>query len=496
MGKRPSGSLLGVALPTHSDDPLHRQLYVAIKAAILDGRLRPGARLPSTRAAATELGLSRTTVIAAFDQLAAEGYLEARVGSGTRVASAVPRDLRTTVARERRESERVPDARIARRARVRDIPDLSFLGRSARPLRPGMTEPSLFPVELWSRLAARHWRRVLAGTDGSDSLGYRPLRVAISEHAARLRAVRCDPEQVLIVAGAQQALYLCGHALADAGDPVWMENPGYPRARWAFRSAGLRLVPVPVDGEGMVVAAGRRACPSPRLIYLTPSFQCPLGVTLSLERRFELLTIAKQRGSRIIEDDYLHEYRAGTAPVASLQSLDRDGSVIYIGNFSKSIVPSLRIGYLILPSSLVEPFVRLRATLSRQPPGAEQAMLAEFISAGHFERLVRASQRLYRERQEALVDAIWTEADGLLETLPEGTGMYLVAQLPPRMNDRDAARAVASRGVDAIPLSAFAMKRLSRGGLVLGYASYDPTTIRRSVQRLVAALSAMPRSHG
>jgi len=495
MGKHPAGTLLGVALPAGSGEPLHRQLYLAVKAAILDGRLRPGSRVPSTRSAAEELGLSRTTVLTAFEQLAAEGYLEARVGSGTRVARGLPADLRPHPAPGRRPEQRLA-ARISRRSRVDDVPNLSFLGRAARPLRPGGAEPSLFPTALCSRLAARHWRRIIRSPHNSDSLGYRPLRVAISEHVAKMRGVRCEPDQVLIVGGAQQALYLCAHVLADPGDAIWMEDPGYPRARWAFRSAGLRLVPVPIDGEGLVVSVGTKLCPSPRLAYVTPSFQCPLGVMLSLTRRFELLSLARHRRAWIIEDDYFSEYRAGSKAVASLQSLDQDDRVLYVGNFSKSIVPSLRIGYLVLPGVLVETFTRVRATLSRQPPGADQAILAEFISEGHLERHLRASQRLYRERQDALVDALRSEANGLLDASLAGTGMYLVAFLQNGRHDRAAARAAAIRGIDAIPLSSFAVKRVERAGLVLGYASYEPAVIRRSVEQLASALSAMTRTEG
>lgn len=489
MTKRPAGTLLGVELPARSAEPLHRQLYAAVKSAILDGRLRPGARLPSTRLAAEDLGVSRTTVLTAFDQLRAEGYLEPKVGSGTRVARAIPRDLRAATTRSGIRQAGRPAAPIARRSRVEDVPDLSFLGRTARPLRPGESEPTLFPTEQWSRLAARHWRRVIRSTEHSDSLGYRPLRAAISAHVAKLRAVRCEPEQVLIVCGAQQGLYLCAHALADPGDAVWMEDPGYPRARWAFRSAGLRVVPVPVDDDGLVVTAGRKACPSPRMIYTTPSFQCPTGVMLSLARRFELLALARQRRAWILEDDYFSEYRSGRKPVASLQSLDQEQQVIYLGNFSKNVVPSLRIGYVVLPPALVETFTRVRATLSRQPPGADQAILAEFISEGHLERHIRATQRLYREREQAMVDAISAHGLGLLATSPTGTGLYLVAWLREGLDDRAAARAAAAHGVDAIPLSEFAVKRPERQGLVLGYAAYDPVVIQRTVARLAAAMS-------
>jgi GntR family transcriptional regulator / MocR family aminotransferase len=488
MPKRATGKALEVEISVSGDTPLHRQLYTAIKRAILDGRLRPGTRLPSTRIVAEDLRVSRTTVLNAFDQLSAEGYLEGKVGSGTRVASYVPGDLAKQAQRAQLRSSH-SKARISQRAHLHPSADLSFLRTSARPLRPGQPEVSLFPRELWSRLAAKHWRRATRDPEHIDSLGYRPLRQAICDYVGRLRAVRCEPDQVLIVCGAQQALYLCAHTLLDPGESVWMEDPGYPRARAAFLSAGLKVIPVPVDSEGLIVSAGKQIDPAPRLVFTTPSFQCPLGAMLSLARRFELLGLAKLNNAWILEDDYFSEYRYGTGPVASLQSIDQNERVIYIGNFSKSIAPSLRIGYLVLPLALVESFQRVRFTMSRQPPGVEQALLAEFMNEGHLESFVRATLRTYRERQEALVDAIGAHAKGLLETTATGTGMYLVAWLNPGVDDQAAARAAAREGVDAIPLSTFCIKPLRRHGLVLGYSAYDGNRIRLAVKQLGRALS-------
>jgi GntR family transcriptional regulator / MocR family aminotransferase len=492
MGKRASGTLLEIDISFSAKIPLHRQLYLAVKTAILNGRLRSGVRLPSSRMIAEDLRLSRTTVLNALDQLSAEGYLEGKIGSGTRVASAVPGNLKELALTQARLSQSRPKPRISRRARVRPNFDFSFLRTAARPLRPGQPEEALFPLHLWSRLAAKHWRRATRDPEHADSLGYRPLRQAICDYIGKLRAVRCEPDQVLIVGGAQQALYLCAHTLLDPGDAVWMEDPGYPRARAAFLSAGLRIIPVPVDSEGLVVSAGEKRHPAPRLVFVTPSFQCPLGSMMSLSRRFELLRFASRSKAWVLEDDHFSEYRYGTGPIASLQNLDRHEQVIYIGNFSKSIVPSLRIGYLVLPPALVEVFKMVRSSISRQPPGVDQVILAEFISEGHLEGHLRTTLRLYRERQEALVDAIGQQGHGILETAPSGTGMYLVAWLRPGVDDQAAARAAAAHGVDVIPLSAFSMRRLRRQGLVLGYSAYPVNRIRVAVEKLSEALSTMP----
>lgn len=491
MAKRMTGTLLDVDLNFSRNEPLHRQLYLAIKTAILNGKLRPGARLPSTRLLAQDLGVSRTTSLSAFDQLSSEGYLEGKIGSGTRVAANIPGDLKVQFAKMRSHSplRRGSLPQTSRRAQMRSSADLSFFRTPARPLRPGEPEVGLFPIELWSRLAAKHWRRVTHDPEHADSLGYLPLRQAICDYIAKMRAVRCEPDQVLIVGGAQQALYLCAHTLLDVGEVAWMEDPGYPRARAAFHGAGLRIIPVPVDSEGLVLADARRRKPAPKLVYVTPSFQCPLGCMMTLSRRFELLRLATERSAWVLEDDYFSEYGYGTRPAASLQSLDQNDRVIYIGNFSKSIVPSLRIGYLVLPLGLVEDFKRVRSLMSRQPPGTDQAVLAEFITEGHLERHIRVTLRTYRERQEALIDAIRKEADGLLGTSPSRTGMYLVGWLNPGVDDRAVAKAAAAHGVDVIPLSTFSMKLLQRQGVVLGYSGYDVNRIRSAVKRLSFVLS-------
>ena len=487
--KKPAGTVLDLEVKFSGDEPLHRQLYLAVKRAILDGRLRAGDRLPSTRVIADDFGVSRTTVLNAFDQLSAEGYLEGRVGSGTSVASYIPGDLAVEARRLPLSKPPRSMPKIAQRAQLTPFSDLSFLRPPSRPLRPGQPELGMFPREIWSRLAAKHWRRANRDPEQIDSLGYRPLRQAICHHVGRLRGVRCDPDQILITCGAQQAFYLAACTLLDPDEPVWMEDPGYPRARAAFLSAGLKAIPVPVDSEGLVVSIGKEREPNPKLVFVTPSFQCPLGTMMSLARRFELLQVAKEKNAWIMEDDYFSEYRYGRDPMASLQSIDRNQCVIYVGNFSKSIAPSLRIGYMILPSALVDVFKSVRSTMSRQPPGVEQAILAEFITEGHLERHLRATLRVYRERQETLIAAIQEHGRELLEIAPGGTGMYLVAWLGPGIDDQSAARMAVRYGVDTVPLSTFCIKPLRREGLVLGYSAYEGNRIRKAVKDLCSALA-------
>src|SRR5205823_5284398 len=415
MAKRSRVLLLDIAVDRESEVPLQRQVYLAIRRLILVGGLKPGARLPSTRVLANELHLARTTVLDAFEQLIFEGYLQGKIGSGTRVSSRIPHDVQTLASAA--EQNRIPNLRRKPRIARRTAPypfQQTVTATPIRPLRPGLPDIASLPLNLWSRLTAKHWRRAADQLyDHADSLGYLPLRKAICDYISRSRAVRSDPNQVIITTGAQQALYLCAKTLLDPGESVWMEDPGYPRARAAFKSAQLSVVPLPVDSEGLNSAVDPKKRPTPQMIYVTPSFQCPLGYTMTLERRFDLLRVAARNNAWILEDDYFSEFRYGTSPVTSLQSLDRNERVIYIGNFSKNVVPFLRIGFLVAPRPIVHTLKMARTAVSRQPPGIDQAALAEFIADGHLERHVRLTLQIYRERYEALVDAIHEYGNGV-----------------------------------------------------------------------------------
>ena len=492
MPKKSLEVLLDVSVNRANAVPLHRQVYLGIRRLVLAGQLRPGSRLPSTRQLASDLRLSRTTVLDAFEQLIFEGYLQGKIGSGTRVSSRIPHDVQTLASAA--EQNRIPNLRRKPRIARRTAPypfQQTVTATPIRPLRPGLPDIASLPLNLWSRLTAKHWRRAADQLyDHADSLGYLPLRKAICDYISRSRAVRSDPNQVIITTGAQQALYLCAKTLLDPGESVWMEDPGYPRARAAFKSAQLSVVPLPVDSEGLNSAVGPKKRPTPQMIYVTPSFQCPLGYTMTLERRFDLLRVAARNNAWILEDDYFSEFRYGTSPVTSLQNLDRNERVIYIGNFSKNVVPFLRIGFLVAPRPIVHTLKMARTAVSRQPPGIDQAALAEFIADGHLERHVRLTLQIYRERYEALVDAIHEYGNGVLTTSSSGVGMYLVAWLPVGVDDRKAANVAEIAGVSAVPLSMFSVRRLQRGGLVLGYSAFDPQTIRIAVQRLCKALTS------
>src|SRR5262245_38120039 len=346
MAKRRAVVTIGtLGLDRASGVPFYRQIYDGVREAILSGRLRPGARLPSTRVLAADLETSRNTVLAAFGQLLAEGYVEGRVGAGTTVARTLPETLlraRPEAAGTERPGRR---PRLSRRGALL-VGTRAALGRgaiAAHPFRPGLPGLETFPFDLWTRLIARRWRRVPRQLlDYGDPAGYAPLREAIAAYLGEARAVRCEATQVIVVTGAQQAVDLAARVLLDPGETAWVEDPGYQGARGALVAAGIRLASVPVDVEGLAVRRGARSAPGARLVYVTPSHQYPLGVTMSLQRRLALLEWASASGAWILEDDYDSEYRYAGRPLAALQGLDTAGRVIYAGTFSKVLLPAPR----------------------------------------------------------------------------------------------------------------------------------------------------------
>jgi GntR family transcriptional regulator / MocR family aminotransferase len=483
---------VGLYLPLDraSRPPLQGQIYAGLRSAILDGRLLPGRRLPASRALAADLGVSRNTVKGAYLRLTGEGYVRGRTGSGTYVVSELPEALL-------RPDAGLPERPVARRVAVDEPPP----GRPA-PASGGDARPH--PPRRW----------LVYG----DPAGYRPLREAIADHLRSARAVSCSWERVVVVSGSQQALDLCARVLLDPGDEAWVEEPGYPGAKGAFSGAGAKLVPVPVDGEGLDVAAGERLAPGARLAFVSPSHQYPTGVTMSLSRRLALLDWAERRGSWVVEDDYDGEYRYAGAPLPALQGLDEgfgeagagrgpsSGRVVYVGTFSKVLYPALRLGFLVAPPDLVEAFVVAKELADRQAPTMEQAVLADFISEGHLATHLRRTRALHARRGEALASAIRARMGGLLEAEPPAAGLHLLARLAggggfregsegdPLRDDRRASEVALRVGVEALPLSAFHAGPPARpGGLVLGYAGFAEDEIFRAVERLEGAFAARGR---
>lgn len=494
------------AVPT----PNWRQVYNGLRNAILGGRLRTGARLPATRTLAAELSLSRNTITAAYDQLRAEGYIEQRVGAGSFVAHTVPDTLLASVpATRHRQVTRAgapasAPAALSARGVVLASARLGayapgagrLIDRATCPygqpiaFRSGVPALDAFPTSVWSRIVARRWRRGEVPLTYGDPAGYRPLREAIAEYVASARGVRCEYQQVLIVNGSQQGLDLASRLLLDPGDQVWMEDPGYSGARAAFEAAGAVVIPVPVDAGGMQVAEGACRAPRARLAYVTPSHQCPLGPVMSAARRLALLQWAEAANAWIVEDDYDSEFRYAGRPLPSLQGLDEQNRVIYVGTFSKTLFPALRIAYMVVPPNLSEPFSVAHDVASRHAPAHMQTVLTDFIVEGHFARHVRRMRALYAERQRVLLAAAGQALSEHLEIAPADAGLHLVGWLPSGVRDVDASRAAWEHGVQVSPLSRHAITPPARGALLLGYAAYTPAQLRTAAERLARALSS------
>ena len=466
--------------------PLRRQLYNWFLRAIADGRLRPGQRVPSTRRMARELNVSRITVLWAYEQLTAEGYLQTARGSGAVIARSIPSpvgaDRMRATGAARSPGRKVQVSRqTAKLLRLREEQTLPITGafRNAPAL-------DLFPRRAWSRLVSRRARRSPPGDMGyGDPMGEPLLRAAIAEYLGTVRGARCDESQVMITAGSQQALQITLRTLLNPGDRVWMEEPGYPGAHRALLMAGCEPVPVPTDAEGLIVERGVQRCGAARASYVTPSHQYPLGMTLSASRRFQLLNWAQRADAWIIEDDYDSEFRFGSKPISSLQGLESDARVIYIGTFSKVCFPALRIGYLLLPHAVVPAFRAVRDAIDIFLPTLYQQALADFIREGHFARHIRRMGTVYAERRECLMSALERHFGRSVEIVSATAGMHLVALLPHGMDDESTAARLRAAGIACSALSACCLERPRQGGLILGYGGVACDQIDEAVRRLV-----------
>ncbi|MGA2215541.1 MAG: PLP-dependent aminotransferase family protein [Bryobacteraceae bacterium] len=492
--KKPHGAAVPlIAVDRKSDKPLHRQIYDAFRAMILERRLQPGQQIPSSRALAEELRISRIPVLGAYAQLLAEGYIESRSGAGTFVTSSLSDQfLGTRPAVTPVVNDPATDAisRVSKLLPVEGTP--WFLGAGAFSV--GQIACDHFPFRVWSDLVTYHARRVRASSmNYSDPMGSLEFREVIAAYLRTARAVHCDASQIMVVNGSQHALDLSARVLLDPESPVWIEEPGYVFLRHALTLSGCRLVPVPVDGEGLDVAAGIELCRNARVAYVTPSHQYPLGATMSVARRLQLLEWAHSAGAWIVEDDYDSEYRYESMPVASMQGLDPGARVIYIGTFSKVLFPSLRLGYMVIPPALVSRFLTVRQTNDLGPSHLYQAALADFISAGYFTRHIRKTRHLYAERRNALAQALRKEFGAELERsemeiLGAEAGMHLVITLPPGLSDQKISARAAQEGLWLWPLSAAYAGPNVRQGFVLGFGGTKAADIPHQVRRLRKAM--------
>ncbi len=478
-------------------------LYESLRRAILDGDIGRGTRLASSRALAEQLGIARNSVLYAYERLVEEGFVSAtRHGS---VVNAVSAGAVATPAQTTQREEPVPA--LARR--VRELPPRRAGRDGSKALRPGVPALDAFPYAQWRTAVERALRELRAHDLGyGDSAGMPALRQAIAQYVRVSRGVRCQPDQVFVTDGTQSSLDLCARLFADEGERAWIENPGYLGARVAFTAAGLQLVPMSVDAAGMSTRPEDWRERPPRLVYLTPSHQYPLGCVLSLERRLALIEQARACGAWIVEDDYDSELRHDGPPLPSIQGLADDAPVIYLGTFSKTLFPALRIGFMIVPRRVAAQFAQAHHTLVRQGRVAEQLALAEFIESGRYARHLRRMRKLYEERRDGLVAAIDKHLAGVMTVSADAGGMHLSVRLDAPLADADVSEAARAHGLHLSPLSAYcvdAPDAARYNGFLLGYAETPPQvadalmqTLARIVrERLPAAPSLIggPQSH-
>lgn len=495
MIKRVGGALLlSLDIDRNASESVSHQLYVAMRDFIHAGGLHLGERLPASRTLAKDINLSRTTVISVFDRLISEGLIESRTGAGTFVSDAwmstrpaTPENNKEEVVRHHNRKPNLSSTyRLASKAFVDRLPHQTKAFTTALPAF------DAFPRALWAQLMTKHWRADHEVSMAyADPCGYQPLRQAIASHLLSNRGIKCDAEQVFIVSGAQQAFQLIGTVLLDLNESVWFENPGAIGARNSLIAYGARLVPVAVDADGLVVEDGLQQAKKFRLAFVTPSHQQPLGVSMSLERRYALLQAAEDANAYIIEDDYDGEFRYSGHPPPTLKSIDSVDRVIYVGTFSKTLFPALRLGFLLAPPPLVEVFNHISKALLQGVPSSHQAVVAEFMQEGHFATHIRAMREIYAERHQVLCDAASESLSGLLEIVPTDTGLHTIGKLPAGQSESEIAAAALEKDIVVTPIERYCIAPTEHRGLVLGFSGIKPTAIVDGVGVLARVLEKL-----
>ena len=487
-----------VKLDGRKTRPMFRQIYDSVRSAILDGRLSKGFALPSSRELAVELGVSRMTVVSAYDQLTAEGYLTSAVGRGTFVSEELPEEhqlVRFGAPASRPIDEAPSDfgpylSKTGQRYLHEQQSLPTFLSGSLKPFRPGIPALDKFPVETWAKLSRRRWKQATGGNlSYGHPAGYLQLRKSIAEYVQAFRGVRCDHSQVMVLSGTQQAIDVTSRLVLCPGDKVLFENPGYRTARAAIKTQGAEIVAMPIDENGALIAEGIRRAPNARMAYVTPSHQFPMGVTLSIERRMELIEWAQKNHSIIIEDDYDSEYRYAQRPIPSLQGLDRSERTVYIGSFSKVVFPALSIGYAVVPKGMVEAFETALAIVGRPPSILDQIILNDFIREGHFGRHLRRMRKVHQERRTAFVETIEELLGDQLEIVGSDAGLHCTARIRGGEDATEIARRITQKGVVIRDIGEYECQATPdeehTNALIFGFACASPAKIRSAVRTIV-----------
>jgi len=492
MAKR--ASAFNLILPAQKPDKqVCRWLYASVREEILEGRLRPARRLPATRDLAEQYGMARGTIVSAFEQLKSEGYIEGSVGSGTYVSKILPEELLQVPRAVTQQASGRKQHRYLSNIGKRLKPFPAFELKPLRAFRANQPALDLFPMTLWSQVTARRLRKVSTNDLlGCPAMGYKPLREAVAEYLGASRGVKCAPAQVAIVSGVQEALDLVARLFLNPGDCVCMENPGYIGAALVFDGIGAKIRGAHLDEDGLELREASLL--GARLVYVTPGHEFPLGITMTLPRRLQLLEWARKTGALIFEDDYDSEYRYSGRPVPTLQGLDRNGVVLFAGSFSKVLFPSLRLGYLVIPADLVDCVAAAKSLSTRHAPVLEQAVLCDFITEGHFGRHLRRMRGVYAERLAVLLETAKQELAGLLEISSVEAGLQTVGWLRHQIDGEEAAKAAVARDVEVTPLSRYSRGRVEQEGLQLGFAAVNPKELRRGVLELRNALEGLRAS--
>ncbi|MDQ3918709.1 MAG: PLP-dependent aminotransferase family protein [Acidobacteriota bacterium] len=473
-----------ISVDRRAAKPIYLQIYEAFRRRIVQRELRPGQVVPSTRQLARELRVSRFPVLNAYAQLLAEGYFETRAGAGTFVASSLPEEPAARKSRAAAAQARGPRSLAARTSALPRYVSPSW-PQGLGPFQVGHPELESFPLKIWSKLAARRARNMRTrDLQYADAFGSEALRESVATYLRTSRAVLCEADQIVIVSGSQQGLDLTARVLLNQGDAAWVEEPGYWLVHHVLKAAGCRAVPVPVDPEGLDVSAGVALAAEARAAFVAPSHQYPLGVTMSAARRLQLLEWARAAGAWIVEDDYDSEYRYESAPISSLQGLDADSRVIYVGTFSKVLFPSLRLGYVVVPPDLVDRFAAMRQSMDICPSPINQAVLTEFIREGHFARHVRRMRQTYAERRRVLVREIERELYPSCKIVGDEAGMHLTILFGGGIEDTEIAAEAAEKRLWLSPLSLSYVGGSPRRGFVLGFGNTRASQIPDAVRLL------------
>jgi GntR family transcriptional regulator / MocR family aminotransferase len=478
--------LVTLKIDKNSEIPLYRQLYNNFRKSILEGVFHPGQKLPGTRSLAAELKVSRNTVVLAFEQLLLEGYINGKIGAGTFV-NEIPDNLLNLKAKvNRKESEKKLTTNLISQLGSPELIHRNITSEEIIPFQNGVPSLDDFPIKTWLKINSQISRKINSMHLGyGEAAGYRPLREEIASYLRTYRAVNCNADQIIIVNGSQQGLDLIMRVLLKPDNVVWLEDPGYFGARASILFAGAKIYPCPLDTEGLSMEYASVKHPSPKLIYTTPSHQFPIGLTMSISRRIEILQYASKNNCWIIEDDYDSEFRYSGSPLPSLQGMDKNNCVIYLGTFSKVLFPGLRLGYLVLPDpQMLKVFVSAKSLMDRQSPTFEQIITSQFLKEGFFTKHIRKMRTLYKERQEFLIKEVEKELGNSLMLKSSEAGMHLIAWLPDKFDDMKVSRKARENNLIVYPISEYVLKFKQKPSLLLGYTAFDKQKLKSGVQIL------------